>query len=98
MPGIDDALDGKSHQGLLEPRPAPASRHRARSAIDNHPQPDRRRAAPVRHLLQSAFALPEKAHPQEIGCQKLAAAQNAGSLLKSRTLLILPDLIAHLRL
>src|SRR3989442_3614547 len=77
MPGINDALDGKSHQGLFESRPAPASRHRARSAIDNHSQPDRRRAAPVWHLLQPAFALPEEAHTQEIGCQRLAAATDA---------------------
>src|SRR6266699_7056779 len=90
MPGIDDALDGKSHQGLLEPRPAPASWHRARSAIDNYSKPDRRRAAPVRHLLQPAFALPEEAHAQEVGCERLAAATDA------RSHSILPDLIAHL--
>src|SRR5882724_6148385 len=84
MPGINDALDGKSHQGLFEPRPAPASRNRARSTIDNHSQPDRRRAAPVRHLLQPAFALSEEAHAQEVGCEKLAAATDARSQSKSQ--------------
>src|SRR5262245_49176813 len=71
MPGVDDALDGKSHQGLFEPRPASASRHRARSATDDHSQPDGRRTAFVRRLLQPAFALPEKTLAQEVGCPRL---------------------------
>src|SRR5687768_2486743 len=91
MPGINDAPDGESHQGLLEPRPTPASRHRARPAVDDHSQPDRRRAAPVWRLLQPAFALSEKAHAQKVGCQRLATVTEA----TSRS--ILPHLVTHLR-